>query len=1159
VFSFKTAVCAVLLSLLLPSSLLSQDKTSTPQQAQKQVEQQKQSTAPPPAQQPQGPKSELEKSSKKGKPESKKAEEPKKPESSSETKNEDDKPKDPMSTPTFNGLKLRAVGPAKTSGRVLDLAVNPRNRAEYFVATTGGVFKTVNAGTTFTPVFENEGSFSIGCVTLDPKDPNVVWVGTGERNSQRSVSYGDGVYRSDDGGKSWKNMGLKHSEHIGKIIVHPKDSNVVFVASQGPLWSAGGDRGLYKTIDGGKNWKQVLKISENTGVTDVAYDFDNPDIMYAASYQRRRHVFTIINGGPETAIYKSTDGGETWNKLKNGLPTEEMGKIGLAVSPANPNIVYAYIEAANKKGGFYRSRDKGASWEKRNDFDATAQYYAYIWADPKNPDKIYYPNFHIMVSTDGAKTLNPMPSRSRHVDNHVVWIDPNDTNYILNGGDGGVYESFDGGENWTFKANLSVTQFYDVTVDNSQPFYFIYGGTQDNYSLGGPSRTRNANGIVNSDWFITKGGDGFRSQVDPVDPNTVYAEAQYGDLVRFDRRTGEQVGIQPVEAKGETPHRWNWDSPILISPHSHTRLYFASNKLYRSEDRGDHWTAISSDLSRQIDRNKLPVMGKVWGPDAVAKNASTSFYGNIVALAESPKKEGVLYVGTDDGLIHVSEDGGAHWTKYEKFPGVPDMTYVSRIAASNHDANTVYASFDNHKNGDFKPYILKSTDSGKSWTSIASNLPENGTVLAIAEDTVNPNLIFAGTEFGLFFTNNGGKKWIQLKGGLPTIAVRDAVIQAREGDLVIATFGRGFYVLDDISPLRVLKPETLTASAAVFPVKDTMMYQEAFPWGGRGKGFQGDNFFVADNPPYGVNFSYYLKDKLKTKKERRQEAEKEAAKKNQPIQYPTADQLRAEADEEPPAVFFTVLDADSKPIRRVAANNASGINRAAWDFRYPSPALRDERQRSEDDEDFPADRSTGPMVLPGKYGVILSQKIDGKISDLTPPLWFNVYAEGTPGMKPEDRQALLQFQQRVSRLFRAVSGAVKTSDDLRNRVKQIKRALNETPGADRGLTNRADDIETKLNAIQIQLRGDNALRARNENVPVSIFERIQGIVSDSRSSTQRPTGTNEQSYAVAAEGFKSTLDQLRNLVSSDLNKLEADMEAAGAPWTPGRIPTWQEE
>ncbi|HWR36276.1 MAG TPA: glycosyl hydrolase [Clostridia bacterium] len=1134
-------------------------KKTTPAQAQKQVEQQKsETTAPAPGnvRQPAATdKPEARKTAKKDKTTAAKDA----TKTDDANKEEESNAKDPMSSKTFSGLKWRSIGPATTSGRVLDFAVNPKNRAQYYVATQGGLFKTLNSGTTWISLFDGEGSYSIGCVTLDPNDSNVVWVGTGERNSQRSVSYGDGVYRSDDGGKSWKNVGLKKSEHIGKIVVDPRNSNVVFVAAQGPLWSAGGDRGLYKTADAGKTWKQVLKISENTGVTDVAYDFNNPDIMYAASYQRRRHVFTMINGGPESAIYKSTDGGETWAKLKNGLPTDEMGKIGLAVSSADSNIVYAYIEAANGKGGFFRSIDKGASWEKRNPFDATAQYYAYIWADPKNPDKLYYPNFHVMMSSDGGKTLVPLPSKTRHVDNHAIWIDPKDTNYMLVGGDGGVYETFDGGQNWAYKSNLPVTQFYDVTVDNSQPFYFVYGGTQDNYSLGGPSRTRNASGIVNSDWFVTQGGDGFRSQVDPVDPNIVYAEAQYGALVRFDRRTGEGVGIQPVEGKGEEPLRWNWDSPILISPHQHTRLYFAANKLFRSDDRGDSWKAISPDLSRQIDRNKLPVMGKVWGADAVAKNASTSFYGNIVALTESPKREGLLYVGTDDGLIHVTEDAGAHWAKYEKFPGVPEMTYVSRLAGSHHDVGTVYASFENHKNGDFKPYLLKSTDNGKTWTSIAGNLPENGPVLAFAEDTVNPNLLFAGTEYGAFFTNDGGKKWIQLKGGLPTIAVRDIVVHPREGDLVIATFGRGFYVMDDITLLRQVKAETLQQNVAMFPVKDTMMFMEAFPIGGRGKGYQGDNFFTAENPPYGATFTYYLKDKLKSKKDKRQESEKEAAKKNEAVTYPTNDELRAEAEEEAPYMFFTVLDAQGKPIRRLSAPGKDGINRVAWDFRYPNPALRPEVALSEGDEDWPSDRSIGPLVLPGKYAVTLSQKVDGVVTDLTQPVWFNVYAEGTSTMKLEDRLALNEFQQKVSRLHRAVNGAGKTVDDVRSRVKQIKRALNEVPWADRGLSQRADKIEAQLNLIQRKLRGDNALRARNENVATSIQERVGGVMGDTRMIIQRPTGTHMQSYAVAAQEFKEQLAALRTLVDGELTPLEKDMETAGAPWTPGRIPTWQEE
>ncbi|MGH9826778.1 MAG: glycosyl hydrolase, partial [Blastocatellia bacterium] len=563
-----------------------------------------------------------------------------------------------------------------------------------------------------------------------------------------------------------------------------------------------GDRGLFKTTDGGKTWKNILSISENTGVTDVVLDPRDSSVIYAASYQRVRKVYTLLDGGPESAIYRSTDAGANWTKLKTGLPTVDMGRIGIAVSPANPDVVYATIEAADKKGGIFRSADRGATWERRNPFSSGAMYYSQITADPKNVDRIYIMSVLIQVSDDGGKTLHSLGEPNKHVDNHVIWVDPNDTDYYLVGCDGGVYESYDRAKTWVFKSNLPVTQFYDVDVDNAKPFYFVYGGTQDNYSLGGPSRTKSASGITNSDWFVTQGGDGFKSVADPEDPNTVYAELQYGDLIRFDRRSGERMDIKPHEGKGEPPMRWNWDSPIIVSPHSHTRLYFASNKLFRSDDRGNTWKLVSPDLTRQIDPNTLPIMGRIWGPDAVAKGESTSFYGNATAIAESPVKEGLLYVGTDDGLIQVSEDGGGAWRKVEKFPGVPDMSYVTKVKPSSHDANTVYAAFDNHKNGDFAPYVLKSTDRGQSWTSIKGDLPANGSVLAFAEDPVDPNLLFAGTEFGLFFTTNGGQSWIQLKGGMPLIAVHDLAIQKRENDLVVATFGRGFYILDDYSALR---------------------------------------------------------------------------------------------------------------------------------------------------------------------------------------------------------------------------------------------------------------------------------------------------------------------------------------------------------------------
>jgi photosystem II stability/assembly factor-like uncharacterized protein len=1067
------------------------------------------------------------------------------------------RPRDPMSTPTFNGLRFRSIGPAFTSGRVIGFAVDPNNSARYFVASaSGGVWKTVNNGTTWTPVFDREGSYSIGCIALDPKNPLTVWVGTGENNSQRSVSYGSGLYRSDDGGKTWRNVGLKTSEHVGRIAIDPKDSNIVYVAAQGPLWGPGGDRGLFKTTDNGKTWKNILNISENTGVTDVVIDPQNPETVYAASYQRRRHMFTLIDGGPESAIYKSTDAGATWNKVRAGLPTTEMGRIGLAVSPVDSNVVYATIEAGDRKGGIFRSNDRGGSWERRNEFDAGAMYYARIVADPKDVDRIYVMNVFLMVSDDGGRTLRRLGERSKHVDNHDIWIEPGNTDHYLVGCDGGVYESHDRGLNWDFKRNLPVTQFYDITTDNAKPFYNVYGGAQDNFSFGGPSRTRNVSGIMNSDWFVTNGGDGFRSQVDPEDPNTIYAELQGGSLARFDKVTGERMGIQPEVGRSEDPLRWNWDSPFIISPHSHTRLYFAADKLFRSDDRGDSWKVISGQLSRALDRDKLPVMGKVWSMDAVAKNQSTAFFGNASALAESPKKEGLIYIGTDDGLIQITEDGGKSWRKVEKLPEVPEVAYVSRIVASNHDANTVYVAIENHQNADFKPYLFKSTDAGRTWISIKSNLPANGPVWAIAEDHVNPNLLFVGNEFGLYFSIDGGQKWIQLRSGLPTIQVRDLTIQKRENDLVLGTFGRGIYILDNYTPLRLLKPEMLKQDV-LFPVKDALMYIQSQPLGGRGKSFQGESFYTADNPPFGATFTYYLKEELKTKKSKRQEAERDAQRRNTAVALPNSAELRAEEEEEAPAVIFTISDSSGRVVRRLTGPVTAGMQRISWDLRSPASSLP---PPPNPEAENPFDEGpAGPLVMPGTYKVSLAKRVDGAITSLGQAQEFQVIVEGQDRMSPADRANLVEFQQKVARLQRAVQGASATANSLKPRLVAIRRALLETPSAPEKLLSEAAALDKRTNEILRALIGDQALRQRNMNLPPSISERVGSIVGSQRMSTSRPTQTQIDQYAAAAQEFETALNQLRQLIEGDLAKLEKQMEAAGAPWTPGRIPEWKDQ
>ena len=528
---------------------------------------------------------------------------------------------------------------------------------------SGGVWKTINAGVTYTPIFDTQKSYSIGCITMDPNNANVIWVGSGENNNQRSVAYGDGVYKSTDGGKSWKNVGLKQSEHIGKILVHPENSDVVYVAAIGPLWSKGGDRGLYKTIDGGETWDTVLYIDPHTGVNDVIMDPRNPEVLYASTLQRRRHVYTYVGGGPGSGLHKSTDGGKSWQKIQKGLPSEELGRIGLAISPADPEYIYAIVEAANGKGGFYRSTNRGASWEKRSGHSTSGNYYQEIIPDPEHPNRIYSMDTWMKVSHDGGKTFKNVGEDTKHVDNHCMWIDPKHTDHWLVGCDGGIYETFDAAKTWDFKQNLPVTQFYKVAVDNAEPFYNIYGGTQDNFSMGGPSRVITDHGITNQDWFMTHGGDGFESQVDPKNPNIVYAQSQYGVLVRFDRLSGEEVGIQPKPGKNENQFRWNWDAPLIASPHQEGRVYFAANKVFKSDDYGNSWVAISDDLTRQLDRNKLKVYDRVVSIDAVMKNSSTSPYGTIVAMSESTIDPNVIAIGTDDGLIQITEDGGSNWRK----------------------------------------------------------------------------------------------------------------------------------------------------------------------------------------------------------------------------------------------------------------------------------------------------------------------------------------------------------------------------------------------------------------------------------------------------------------------------------------------------------------
>jgi photosystem II stability/assembly factor-like uncharacterized protein len=1052
---------------------------------------------------------------------------------------------------TFAGLAFRNIGPALMSGRISDIAIDPNDQSIWYVTVaSGNVWKTTNAGTTWTPIFDRYGAYSIGCVTIDPNNSNVIWIGTGEDKSQRSVGYGDGVYKSLDGGKSFENVGLKDSQHIARIVVDPRDANVVYVAAQGPLWKEGGDRGLYKTTDGGKTWNPILQISENTGVTDIVYDPRNPDVLYAAAYQRRRHVWTLINGGPESAVYKSTDAGANWRKVTKGLPTVDIGKIGLAVSPQHPDVVYALVEAEGDAGGFFRSSDRGESWVKRNGYVSMyPMYYQEIYADPHRFDTVYSVDTYLMVTDDGGATWRRVGEENKHGDNHAVAFDPGDPDYLIIGSDGGLYETWDRGKTYKFVANLPVTQFYKLDLDNSVPFYYVYGGTQDNSTQGGPSRTNNVHGIRNSDWFIAVGGDGFQPRVDPEDPNIIYCQSQYGNLARHDRSSGEITDIQPQPEPGEDGSRWNWDSPLIISPHSHTRIYFGSQRLYRSDDRGDSWRPVSPDLTRQLDRNKLEAMGRLWSVDAVEKNLHTSPYGNLVALTESPLVEGLLYAGTDDGLVQMTEDGGVNWRKVEKFPGVPEKSYVSDLFASLHDPDTVFAAFNNHKMGDFKPYLLKSADRGRTWTSIAGDLPDRHVVWSVVQDHVKSDLLFTATEFGVFFTIDGGGKWVQLKGGMPTIAVRDLEVQERENDLVCASFGRGFFILDDYTPLRHVTTELLEQDFAGFPVKNAWMYVQARPMGGGEKASQGHAFYNAPNPPFGAVFTYYLKDSLKTRKAKRREEEKKIQKEGGDTFYPSWEELKLEDREVAPAIVFSITDEEGNVVRRITGPTSAGIHRISWDLRYP-PFTPTRMQPSRWD--------MGPPAMPGKYAVNAAMYVDGELTPLGEPVTFETVPLGLATLPVEDTEAVLAFQKKTGELQRAVMGALSAADEAEEALKFIKKAIMDTPGADPALAERAGELGLRLMDIREEIAGDPTKPRRSETAPPSIMDRVMQIVGGHWATTTGPTKTHLRQYEIAAELFEPALEKLRTLIEVDIKKLEDDLEAAGAPWTPGRgVPKWK--
>lgn len=1055
---------------------------------------------------------------------------------------------------TANALTLRSIGPALMGGRIADIAVHPTDRSTWYVAAgSGGLWKTTNAGTTFSPVFDDQPSYSIGVVTIDPKDPSTVWVGTGENVSGRHVGWGDGVYRSRDAGRTWQRMGLPNSQHVGRILIDPRNSDVVLVAAEGPLWSAGGERGVYRTEDGGRTWTATLTIDENTGVTDLEFAPGDPNTVYAAAYQRRRHVAGFLSGGPGSGIHKSTDGGKTWRKVATGLPRGDMGKIGLAVTPADPSIVYATVEASNAERGFYRSHDRGESWEKRNSYISGGtgpHYYQEIEASPVDADVVYQMDVFINVTRDGGATFSILETgHTKHSDNHAMWIDPSNARHLLVGTDAGLYESFDDGLEFRHFPNLPVSQFYKVALSNRLPFYDILGGAQDLGTLHGPSRTLNRDGIRNQDWYVPMGADGYGVAFDPRDENITYLMTQQGDLYRTDRRSDEALGIRPMPKEGEAPERWNWDSPIVISPHDPDRIYFASQRLWRSDDRGNAWTAISPDLTLGTNRYELAYMGRVWSVDALHDNGAMSKYATITTMAESPVTAGVLAVGTDDGLVQFSGDGGANWVRAAALPGLPPRSFINRIEASLVDGSTFYVVADAHKIGDFTPYVFVTTDRGRTWRSIAGDLPKGEILWAFQQDHVRPDLLFVGAEHGIFWTPNGGRNWHKLGGGVPTIAFRDIRIHRRDDDLVGATFGRGFYVLDDISPLRAIAAGALAAEGGVLPVRDAWWFVPSAVAQAPGRPTAGSDDYTAPNPPHGALITYHLKEAPTTAREARQAAEKALRDAGRDIPFPGFDALRAEALESGPRVFLQVSDAAGRPVRRLEGPARAGVHRIAWDLRGPVP---DAVNLSTPGFRPPwAGDPRGPLVAPGRYTVELLLVSSSGVRRVGTPQAFTV--KPVPNALPgTDYVAVAAFQQETAELMRRINGLSAEMGRVRDRVRHMRAALAQAPRANAALQLAMDSLTARVAELSMRLFSDPARQQLDEPSSPGLASRVGEVIGGHWDTRQAPTATHRENIAIARAGLDGVAAQLAALISGDLARIETALEAAGAPWTPGR-------
>jgi photosystem II stability/assembly factor-like uncharacterized protein len=983
-------------------------------------------------------------------------------------------------------LHWRCVGPANPGGRIDDVAVVENNPRIIYVATaSGGLWKTTNNGVTWVPVFDGQTTSSIGDVTVAPSNPDVVWVGTGEPNNRQSSSWGDGVFKSTDGGKTWKNMGLRDTHHIGRIAIHPADPDTVYVAALGHLWGPNKERGLFRTTDGGETWVNTKYIDENTGFVDVVMNPENPSVLYAAAYQRRRRGWGFNGGGPGSGLYKTSDGGESWVKLENGLPSGNVGRIGVFVYRRNPDIVYATVE--HKEGGVFRSEDNGLSWKKMSSINPRPMYYSKIRIDPNNDQKIWVLGGAMFISEDGGKTFKaetyrPQHSLRRiHSDHHAMWINPADSNHMIVGSDGGIYFSYDGGQTWDFINTLPLGQVYEISHDMQNP-YFVYGGLQDNDIWGGPSATRHSLGITNDDWFKITGGDGLNVQVDPTNHTTIYALFQQGNLFRFDLKTGESKPLRPEPEKEKETFRFNWNSPILISPHNPNTIYLGGNKLFTSHDRGETWES-SIDLTKQIDPDKLPLMGTFSDENTLSLNDGIACYSDITTVAESPLKKGLLYVGTDDGNLQVSRNGGKTWKNVaDKIPGVPKNTYVSRVIASSHAEGSAYAAFDGHRDDNFKAYVFLTTDCGESWKSISSNLPEGGTVNVIREHHRNPNLLFVGTERGAYVSMDRGKNWVKIKSNLPIVPVDDIAIHPQTNDLILGTHGRSIWILDDITPLEQLTESLLASPCHLFRIRETIRF---IPFDN--KGTIGHRFFVAPNPPEGAIISYYLRDNIQE------------------------------------GVKIVIENKEGKKIRELKGPGKRGISRINWDLRYSSPP---QATQGEFGRYFSVQ---APPVLPGEYKATLIA-LGKKMSET-----LEVAGDPRLDVSFEARKNQHEALYFLYSLYPLLHATCQTVVDISEQASAVKKALKELPQIPESLHKEAAETFNKIEDVRLELLGNPKLGWSGVSVSVRANLVLPGRTLEGY--TGAPSYRLLQKIQKNAGKLQSLIKKMNEIIKEDIPRL----------------------